>query len=297
MTRLELSDCNLTGNFLTDRNNKLEEDVPWFVPDPMANLKVLNVKMNHLGGDIGNIPQRIMTILTNLDLLDLRENSFSGTIPNELCRFDINPQRGNEWLDGCGPPPVSSGLVVADANATENTDDTIDFTVTLAQAASEAVRVDYATADGSAKAGADYTAKSGTLTFSPGERSKTVQVDILDDTHDEGEETFTLTLSNASGVVIVDGQATGRIENHDPLPRALLARFGRTAAVHVVEQVEERLQAPREPGVDGRLAGQELRSRTGRDLAVSLLGRAAGRLDQATARWAAACSTWVGSTV
>ena len=276
VTRLELSDCNLTGNFLTDRNNKLEEDVPWFVPDPMANLKVLNVKMNHLGGDIGNIPQRIMTILTNLDLLDLRENSFSGTIPNELCRFDINPQRGNEWLDGCGPPPVSSGLVVADANATENTDDTIDFTVTLAQAASEAVRVDYATADGSAKAGADYTAKSGTLTFSPGERSKTVQVDILDDTHDEGEETFTLTLSNASGVVIVDGQATGRIENHDPLPRALLARFGRTAAVHVVEQVEERLQAPREPGVDGRLAGQELRSRTGPRLGCEPAGSSCG---------------------
>ena len=276
VTRLELSDCNLTGNFLTDRNSKLEEDVPWFVPDPMANLKVLNVKMNHLGGDIGNIPQRIMTILTNLDHLDLRENSFSGTIPNELCGFDINPQRGNEWLVGCGPPPVSAGLAVADADATENTDDTIDFTVTLAQAASEAVRVDYATADGSAKAGADYTAKSGTLTFSAGERSKTVQVDILDDAHDEGVETLTLALSNASGAVIGDGEATGRIENHDPLPRALVARFGRTAAVHVVEQVEERLQAPRKPGFEGRVAGQELRPGMERKLALSLVNQLGG---------------------
>ena len=43
------------------------------------------------------------------------------------------------------------------------------------------------------------------------------------------------------------------------MPRALLARFGRAAAAHVVEHVEERLQAPREPGFRGRFAGQELR--------------------------------------
>ena len=96
--------------------------------------------------------------------------------------------------------------------------------------------------------------------------------------HDEGEETFTLALSNASGAVIVDGQATGRIENHDPLPRALVARFGRTAAVHVVEQVEERLQAPREPGIEGRFAGQELRRGMERDLALSFLSRLGGRV-------------------
>ena len=169
-------------------------------------------------------------------------------------------------------------LSVADADAEENVDETIDFTVTLDRPASTTVSVDYATADGSAQAGVDYVAKSGTLTFSPGERSKTVQVAILDDTHDEGEETFTLALSNASGGIIVDGLATGRIENHDPLPRALLARFGRTAAVHVVEQVEERLQAPREPGVEGRFAGQELRPGMKRDSAVNLLGRTAGQV-------------------
>ena len=65
---------------------------------------------------------------------------------------------------------------------------------------------------------------------------------MLDDVHDEGEETMTLT----------DGEATGTIKNHDPLPRALLARFGRTAAAHVVERVEERLQAePWAAGLNG----------------------------------------------
>ena len=57
-------------------------------------------------------------------------------------------------------------------------------------------------------------------------------------------------LSNASSGRLTDGEATGTIENRDPLPRALLARFGRTAAVHVVEQVEERLEARRAPGFE-----------------------------------------------
>ena len=166
-----------------------------------------------------------------------------------------------------------AGLSVADAEAEENTDQTIDFTVSLDRAASGTVTVDYATADGSATAGADYTAASGRLTFQAGERTKTVQVTLLDDTHDEGEETFTLKLSNASGAVIVDGEATGTIENHDPMPRALLARFGRAAAQHVVEHVEERIAAPREPGFRGRFAGRELRRGMEREMALNFLGQ------------------------
>ena len=166
-----------------------------------------------------------------------------------------------------------AGLSVADAEAEENVDETIDFTVTLDRAASGTVTVDYATADGSATAGADYTAASGTLTFAAGERTKTVAVTLLDDTHDEGEETLALELSRASGAVIVDGEATGTIENHDPMPRALLARFGRAAAQHVVEHVEERLQAPRAPGFRGRFAGRELRRGMERDMALDFVGQ------------------------
>ena len=54
---------------------------------------------------------------------------------------------------------------------------------------------------------------------------------MLDDSHDDDGET--LTLSNPSSGRLTDAEATGTIENRDPLPRALLARFGRTAAVHV----------------------------------------------------------------
>ena len=99
---------------------------------------------------------------------------------------------------------------------------------------------------------------------------------VLDDAHDEGEETLTLRLSNASGSGVADGEATGTIVNRDPLPRALLARFGRTAAVHVVEHVEERLEASREPGFRGRFAGRALRRGMERDLAVSFVSRLGG---------------------
>ena len=133
------------------------------------------------------------------------------------------------------------GISVADARVEEGENAVLAFSVTLSRAASRTVTVDYATSDGSAQSGSDYTATSGTLTFQTGDASETIEVAVHDDLHDEGEETLTLRLSNVSGGRLTDDEATGTIENHDPLPRALLARFGRTAAVHVVEHVEERL--------------------------------------------------------
>ena len=96
--------------------------------------------------------------------------------------------------------------------------------------ATSAFTVDYSTADGSSQAGVDYTAASGTLTFQAGDSSQTIEVAVLDDAHDEGEETLTLWLSNASSERLTDSEATGTIENADPMPKAFLARFGRAVA-------------------------------------------------------------------
>ena len=137
-----------------------------------------------------------------------------------------------------GPVTVS----VADARAREGEDDSIDFAVTLSRAASDTATVAYATADRTARAGEDYTRTSGTLRFAPGETAKTVRVPVLDDVVDEGEETFMLRLSAASGAVIADGEATGTIVNSDPLSKAWMARFGRSVATHVLDAVGERLQ-------------------------------------------------------
>ena len=135
-------------------------------------------------------------------------------------------------------------LAVADARAEEGRDETIDFAVTLAPASPAAVTVAYATADGSATAGEDYTAASGTLTFAPGETAKTVAVAVLDDAIDEGAETFTLTLSAASGAELADAEAVGTITNSDPLQKMWLSRFGRTVASHVTDAVSDRLATP-----------------------------------------------------
>ena len=102
---------------------------------------------------------------------------------------------------------------------------------------------------------------------------------VLDDSHDDGGETLTLTLSNAAnGDCWGTATATGTIENSDPLPKALVARFGRTAALHVVEQVEERVNAPRgNPGFDGRAGRPADQPRNmGRDFALDFLQQLGG---------------------
>ena len=136
-------------------------------------------------------------------------------------------------------------LAVVDARVHEAADATLDFAVSLSRAASGTMTVDYATSDGSATAGADYTAASGTLTFAAGETEKTVSVPVLDDSIDEGEETFTLRLSNATGAHIADG---GSVTRHRASPsRRARGRSSRTRP-RASRSGGERLRAPRATG-------------------------------------------------
>ena len=135
-----------------------------------------------------------------------------------------------------------AALSVADAQTTEGAGATLEFAVTLSRAASGTVTVGYATSDGTAVAGSDYTSASGTLTFDPGETAGTVSVTVLDDSVDDDGETLTLTLSNASGARLDDAEATGTINNADPVPLAWLVRFGRAASDHAVEAIGARFE-------------------------------------------------------
>ncbi|QLE58891.1 S-layer family protein [Nostoc sp. TCL26-01] len=89
------------------------------------------------------------------------------------------------------------------------------FTVTLSAASTSAVTVNYATANGTATAGSDYTATTGTLTFNPGDTSKTLTVAVTGDTTVEANETFFVNLSNATNATISDNQGIGTITNDD----------------------------------------------------------------------------------
>jgi hypothetical protein len=90
------------------------------------------------------------------------------------------------------------------------------FTVSLDQAQSAPLTVDFATANGTATAPSDYAADAGTVAFGPGEIAKTVTVLVNGDTRKEPNETFRVNLSNATGnATITDGQAVGTIANDD----------------------------------------------------------------------------------
>ncbi len=115
-------------------------------------------------------------------------------------------------------------LTVADASASEDAD--LTFVLSLSPASSGTVTVDYAITPDTAQA-ADYTGTtSGTVTFAPGETSKDVALDLVDDTADEPDETVTLTLSGVVGTAsIADGAATGTIADND-LPLVTAASGG-----------------------------------------------------------------------
>ncbi len=94
------------------------------------------------------------------------------------------------------------------------------FTVSLSSVEQGQVTVDFATADGTAKAGSDYTATSGTLTIPAGQRSATVSVPVSGDRGVESDETFGLNLTNPSTGTITDASAVATIVNDDAAPIA-----------------------------------------------------------------------------
>ena len=261
-------------------------------------------------GLIGQLPPTL-GMLSSLGSIDFHGNrGLTGQLPEELGRHSrlvelytfgtslCLPHTLENWYaalqrrglsDPQGVPPCSGDgapmLAVADASALEGGGEMMRFSVSLDRGAPGPVSVDYATADGTATAGADYTAVSGTLSFAPGELKKSVSVAILDDAIDEGTETFVLRLSNPRGAYLrnLHREAKGTIVNNDPLQKMWLSRFGRTVAGHVTDAVSGRL-SDHAPGAHATLGGQTLdlsHSDDGKALvdAITGLARALGARD------------------
>ncbi len=131
-------------------------------------------------------------------------------------------------LNGAGeePPPVLPAISVGDASIVEGNSGTkqMVFTVSLSQAATGPVKVNFATANGTATAGQDYVAKSGTITFAAGETQKTISVTLNGDKTVELNEAFGLNLSSPVGATIADGAAVGTILTDDAIvPKIAIA--------------------------------------------------------------------------
>lgn len=126
------------------------------------------------------------------------------------------------WVGPAAPPPTPT-LAINDIAVSEGNSGTTNviFTVTLSSASSSQVTVNYATANGSATAGSDYTAIAGMLTFAPGITTKTIYVAVKGDITFEPNETFFVNLSAPTNATLADSQGQGTILNDDQSPGQL----------------------------------------------------------------------------
>jgi hypothetical protein len=123
-----------------------------------------------------------------------------------------------ELLNDGGWRPNVPQLRIGDVSVTEGNTGVVEavFNVTLDYGADQPVTVQYATADGGATAGSDYQAVGGTLTFAPGETSKTITVPVNGDRLPEPNETFFVNLGSPTNALLADEQGQGTIVDDEP---------------------------------------------------------------------------------
>ena len=166
------------------------------------------------------IPARETTATFSVDTLADDESD-----ANETFTVTLSNPGGATLDDDTGTGTITEGggggggggttrrLSIDDVSVEEG--ETAQFTVTLSRSSTGTVTVDVATSDATAEAGADYTAKSETLSIPAGQTTATFSVDTIDDQDPEPNETFTVTLSNASGAQLGDATGTGTITAND----------------------------------------------------------------------------------
>ena len=140
--------------------------------------------------------------------------------PDETFLLNLSNPINATITDGQGVATIlndDTRITINDVRITEGNSGARNavFTVRLAGAGNFPVTVNYVTADGTATAGSDYLARSGTLTFGRRQASKTIAIPILGDRLVEPNETFHVRLSGATYAIITDGEGKGTILNDD----------------------------------------------------------------------------------
>jgi Calx-beta domain len=160
----------------------------------------------------GELSKHVTVAITS-DTLDEPHETYSVELANAVGATIADGRGAGTILDN--DPPVS--IAVDDVTRGE-VNGPLSFSVSLSKASGKVVTVAYATADGSAVAGDDYGARSGTLVFLAGDTSKSVSVPLVNDEIVEPDETFTFSLSNAVNGSLVDAQGVGTIVDDDAAP-------------------------------------------------------------------------------
>jgi hypothetical protein len=156
---------------------------------------------------------KTVTVAVKGDTLDEANETFFVKLSSPTNAVIADSQGVGTIVDDDPPPTVSINNVSVTEKDTTNV--SAMFSVSLSTASGLTVKVKYATANDTAMAGSDYVAKSGTLSFSPGQTSKNVNIAVIGDIVDESNETFFVNLSNPTNAVIADGQGVGTIIDND----------------------------------------------------------------------------------
>lgn len=164
-------------------------------------------RLRHTDSFHGGVARTTMTLpgsATGLVHVKLTARSGGGASATKSASFAVTAAAPSE-------------LTIEDVQTEEGNSGTspLAFQVSLSPASAKAVTVRYATSNGTATAGSDYVATSGTLTFAPGQTSQTINVPIAGDLNIEPDETFSVTLSNPVNATIPADTGAGTIRNDD----------------------------------------------------------------------------------
>ena len=229
--------------------------VLYSVPTPGVAIGDLTVTEGHSGTKVVNVPLTLSTPSTNAVTVNYATANGTATQPADYLQgagtvtfapfqtsqgvpvsivgdltvegdqtFSVtlsNP--GNATLDDAvgivtiADDDAAPAISVSDPSVTEGNSGTTaaTFTVSLSYASGSSVSVQDATANGTATAGTDYVAASGTLTFAPGQTALPVPVQVIGETAAEPNETLALNLSAPVNGVFGDNQGTATIVNDD----------------------------------------------------------------------------------
>jgi hypothetical protein len=157
---------------------------------------------------------QFITVTVNGDTDDESDETFTVNLSNAQVADLVDGQATGTIVDDDGLP----SLAITDQTVNEGNSGSVNavFEVTLSPVSALPVTVDYTTTDDTAVSGSDYTAVSGTLTFTPGEISKSITVTVKGDLIDEADsETFTVDLSGETNANLADGQGLGTILDDD----------------------------------------------------------------------------------
>jgi hypothetical protein len=150
--------------------------------------------------------------------------------PDETFTLDLSSVAGASVGDGQGVATIiddegAPAVSIADVSLTEGDSGTTQaqMEIVLSRPDSKAVTIAYASADGTAKASADYETASGTVSFDPGQLAQSVSVPVNGDVLDEPDESLHVNLSAPNNAVTADGRATVTIGDDDPAPSVAVA--------------------------------------------------------------------------